>query len=45
MGRGDDLMAWKEMKIVEQRVDFVRAAKRDEKSFAALHSKGTGTGT
>ena len=29
-------MAWKEMKIVEQRVEFVRAVERDEKSFAAL---------
>jgi len=30
---GGDLMAWKEMKIVEQRVEFVRAVERDEKSF------------
>lgn len=29
-------MPWKEMKIVEQRVEFVRAVERDLKSFTAL---------
>lgn len=30
------LMLWKEMKIVEQRVEFVRAVEHDEKCFSAL---------
>lgn len=29
-------MPWKEMKIVEQRVEFIRAVERDEKCFSAL---------
>ena len=29
-------MPWKEMKIVEQRVEFIRAVERDEHSFSTL---------